>query len=75
MSGGLIARRHHIAGAACTTARRLQGLDLPQRTSMLYTSETLAFVEGEVQTTAPVARFTRTTGKEVEVYEYRGAGF
>jgi class 3 adenylate cyclase len=70
MVGGLIVGRRHIVGVACTTATRLQKLDLPRRTSMLYTSETLAFVEGETPRTEPVARFTRTTGGEVEVYEY-----
>jgi class 3 adenylate cyclase len=70
IAGGLITGRPHIVGVACTTAKRLRELDLPRRTSMLYTSETLAFLEGETPLTAPVARLTRTTGEEVEVYEY-----
>jgi class 3 adenylate cyclase len=70
MAGGVTGGRHQIVGVGCTTAKRLQELDLPRRTSMLYTSETLAYVEGETPRTEPVARFTRTTGEEVEVYEY-----
>jgi class 3 adenylate cyclase len=74
MAGGFILGRYNLVGVACTTAKRLQGLDLPRRTSMLYTPETLALVEGEAPRTGPVARFTRTTGEEVEVYEYRNYG-
>ena len=70
IAGGLIVGRHQIVDVACTTAKGLQELDLPRRTSMLYTSETLAFVEGETPRTEPVARFTRTTGAAAEVYEY-----
>ena len=70
MAGGSIMGRQQIVGVACTTAKRLQELDLPRRTSMLYTHETLALVEGEILRTGPVARFTRTTGEAVEVYEY-----
>jgi class 3 adenylate cyclase len=70
MVGGFTLGRYQLVGSACTTAKRLHGLDLPRRTSMLYTSETLAFVEGEAPRTGPVARFTKTTGEEVEVYEY-----
>ena len=74
LAGGLMMGRPQIFGVACVTAKRLLGLDLPRRTSMLYTSETLALVEGEIPRTEPVARFTRTTGEEVEVYEYRDYG-
>jgi len=70
IAGGLITGRPHLVGVAYTTAKRLHELDLPRRMSMLYTSETLAFLEGETPRTAPVARLTRTTGEEVEVYEY-----
>jgi len=70
MASGSIVGRHLVVGVACTTARRLQELPLPPRTSMLYTSETLAFLEGAAARTEPVTRFTRTTGEAVEVYEY-----
>jgi class 3 adenylate cyclase len=74
VAGGLSMGRRHIVGVACITAKRLQELDLPRRTSMLYTSETLPFVEGETPRTAPVAQITRTTGEVLEVYEYRDNG-
>src|SRR6266704_871047 len=51
LAGGLMKGRPQIVGVACATAKRLLGLDLPRRTSMLYTSEILALVEGEIPRT------------------------
>jgi len=70
LTGRLILGRYQVFGVARTTAERLQGLNLQRRTSMLYTSETLALIRDLVPQTEPVGKFTRTTGEEVHVFEY-----
>jgi class 3 adenylate cyclase len=74
MAGVTALGRLQIFGVASSTAKRLLELDLPRRTSMLYTSETLAFLEGETPRTVPVARLARRTGEALEVYEYCDSG-
>jgi len=70
LTGRFILGRYQVFGVARATAERLQRLDLQRRTSMLYTSETLALVRDLVPQTEPVAKFTKTTGEEVQVFEY-----
>ena len=70
MTGDLIGGRFQIIGLAYTTAERLIGFKSPPISSMLCTAETLAHIPGAIIPPTPRSKFTRTTGEEVEVFEF-----
>jgi len=70
MTGDLIAQRFQVVGAPCTTAKRLMDLaDVPRRSQMLYTSETLQLIAPPTQS-RQVAKIGRSSGEELAVFEF-----
>jgi hypothetical protein len=69
MTTAAIAQRLQCVGIAPSTANRLADVNLPKRTSMLYTRETLDHVPEVRNISAPVSRIQRATGEEIDVFE------
>jgi class 3 adenylate cyclase len=70
MTVGVIGGKLQAVGRAVATADRLMKLDLPRRSSMLCTEETLQLIPDAIIPTQAIMQMQRTYGTAVNVYEF-----
>lgn len=68
MTGDWIGGRFQVVGAPHAVAQRLQQMDVPRRSQLLCTSETLDYV-AQIESSEAVGRIKGVSGDEVPVFE------